>query len=248
MLLRRAMEHVKAQNWTAVGLDFLIVVLGVFIGLQVSNWNDARHNEARKDHALDALQIEFEQNIVSLQSILKYLSARNELEREMIAALTAGAPSEQEKETIAEGFTQILYLSYLSVRDSAYESMKQSGDIALINDQNILMALNDYAKTLTWTQEQRVNFRDGINRLAERWRVYVFHSPTDNPVVTAVEIDLDGIEADRAALSAVAEVVRMKSIFVGYIPPLIDRAVAVCQILAAETGRPCAVPDDISQS
>ena len=39
MLLGRVIAHVKAQNWTAVALDFLIVVMGVFIGLQVSNWN-----------------------------------------------------------------------------------------------------------------------------------------------------------------------------------------------------------------
>ncbi|MBI1393574.1 MAG: hypothetical protein GC152_12600 [Alphaproteobacteria bacterium] len=42
MLLRRMIEHVRAQNWTAVALDFVIVVLGVFIGIQVANWNAAR--------------------------------------------------------------------------------------------------------------------------------------------------------------------------------------------------------------
>ena len=42
MLLRRVIEHVKAQNWTAVALDFVIVVVGVFIGIQVANWNDGR--------------------------------------------------------------------------------------------------------------------------------------------------------------------------------------------------------------
>ena len=42
MLLRRVIEHVKAQNWTAVALDFVIVVVGVFIGIQVANWNDER--------------------------------------------------------------------------------------------------------------------------------------------------------------------------------------------------------------
>ncbi len=42
MILRRMIQHVKAQNWTAVALDFVIVVVGVFIGIQVSNWNDAR--------------------------------------------------------------------------------------------------------------------------------------------------------------------------------------------------------------
>lgn len=42
MLLRRVIAHLRKQEWTAIAIDFLIVVLGVFIGLQVSNWNAAR--------------------------------------------------------------------------------------------------------------------------------------------------------------------------------------------------------------
>ena len=42
MLLRRITKHVKDQNWFAVGIDFVIVVIGVFIGIQVANWNDAQ--------------------------------------------------------------------------------------------------------------------------------------------------------------------------------------------------------------
>lgn len=34
MLLRRVMEHVRAQNWFAIAIDFVIVVVGVFVGLQ----------------------------------------------------------------------------------------------------------------------------------------------------------------------------------------------------------------------
>lgn len=42
MLLRRVTQHIKSQNWFAVFIDFLIVVVGVFIGIQVSNWNAER--------------------------------------------------------------------------------------------------------------------------------------------------------------------------------------------------------------
>lgn len=41
MILRRLTNHMKDQNWFAVGLDFSIVV-GVFIGLQVNSWNVRR--------------------------------------------------------------------------------------------------------------------------------------------------------------------------------------------------------------
>lgn len=42
MILRRIREHVGTHNWFAVGVDLVIVVLGVFLGTQVSNWNAER--------------------------------------------------------------------------------------------------------------------------------------------------------------------------------------------------------------
>lgn len=42
MILRRFKEHIKAENWFAVSVDFLVVVVGIFIGMQVTDWNDER--------------------------------------------------------------------------------------------------------------------------------------------------------------------------------------------------------------
>ncbi|MBI1391940.1 MAG: hypothetical protein GC152_04285 [Alphaproteobacteria bacterium] len=62
MILRRLTQHVKDQNWVAVALDFLIVVLGVFIGLQISNWNDARALDRLERNYLLQLKDEVAQN------------------------------------------------------------------------------------------------------------------------------------------------------------------------------------------
>ena len=45
MILRRVSAHFRKQEWTAIALDFVIVVAGVFIGLQVANWNAVRQAE-----------------------------------------------------------------------------------------------------------------------------------------------------------------------------------------------------------
>ncbi len=42
MLLRRMIENLKSQNWLAVCLDLVIVVVGVFIAFQVERWYDER--------------------------------------------------------------------------------------------------------------------------------------------------------------------------------------------------------------
>ncbi|GAA4710920.1 hypothetical protein H9L13_02125 [Sphingomonas lutea] len=42
MVIRRIREHAAQQNWFSVAIDLLIVGVGVFLGMQASNWNDAR--------------------------------------------------------------------------------------------------------------------------------------------------------------------------------------------------------------
>ena len=71
MRLRRITEHVKAQNWTAVVLDFLVVVAGVFVGVQVNEWWLSRL-DARKERAyLLELKQDFGQVIGELESDTK---------------------------------------------------------------------------------------------------------------------------------------------------------------------------------
>ena len=56
MMLRRVMQHVRDQNWFAVGVDFVIVVVGVFIGIQVANWNEERQLAAQERSYLSQLR------------------------------------------------------------------------------------------------------------------------------------------------------------------------------------------------
>lgn len=49
MLLRRFLKQLKEQPWTAICIEFAIVVVGVFLGLQVQNWNQER---AERDAAV----------------------------------------------------------------------------------------------------------------------------------------------------------------------------------------------------
>ena len=47
MIGRRIAQHMKQQHWTGVLIELVIVILGVFIGLQASNWNQAHQERAR---------------------------------------------------------------------------------------------------------------------------------------------------------------------------------------------------------
>ena len=85
MLLRRITEHIRNQNWFAIGIDFVIVVVGVFIGIQVSNWNERLGFEKREEALMRELRSEIVQNIADLQAkgdafLIGAASARRVLE------------------------------------------------------------------------------------------------------------------------------------------------------------------------
>jgi hypothetical protein len=42
MILKRLRAEASSLNWFGVAVDLVILVLGVFLGIQVSNWNQAR--------------------------------------------------------------------------------------------------------------------------------------------------------------------------------------------------------------
>ena len=41
-MLRRITHHMKNQSWGAVGIEFVLVVAGVFLGIVAANWNEER--------------------------------------------------------------------------------------------------------------------------------------------------------------------------------------------------------------
>jgi hypothetical protein len=86
MVLRRITEHVKTQNWFAVGLDFVIVVVGVFIGIQVSNWNEARGDQRAYRDAMTRLA---EESAETLQSAAEQRAVINKMLSDVQPAIDA---------------------------------------------------------------------------------------------------------------------------------------------------------------
>ncbi|MEM9840892.1 MAG: hypothetical protein AAF830_17305 [Pseudomonadota bacterium] len=72
MILRRLTEHVRTQNWFAVALDFVIVVIGVYMGIQLGNWNEERGRRAQEQSYLILVHEELVQNGDRSERLLAY--------------------------------------------------------------------------------------------------------------------------------------------------------------------------------
>ena len=47
MILRGLARNLREQNWTAILVEFVLLVAGVFLGIQAANWNEQRAEDAK---------------------------------------------------------------------------------------------------------------------------------------------------------------------------------------------------------
>ena len=87
MLLRRITKHVKDQNWFAVGIDFIIVVIGVFVGIQLGNWNEARYQQQSASAYIERLRGDLTANQDDFEQRLVYFTQVRNAGRDALKAL-----------------------------------------------------------------------------------------------------------------------------------------------------------------
>ena len=119
MLLRRVLLHVRQQNWFAVLLDFVIVVVGVIIGVQVANWNETQKQHTLYHDAYQRVNQEVSNNIKSIQAVQNYYRKRLPAVQRVIETLRTCGADGGSIESIEGTFQVVMNYSQilLSVRD-----------------------------------------------------------------------------------------------------------------------------------
>ena len=133
MILRRVIEHVKAQNWFAVAIDFAIVVIGVFVGLQVNNWNAARQQAALGDAYLVRLSADLSAMEAYLEDMIGQSSMRYDLSVDLLQAASNGDGDGDALVAAAEAFfTKGWKTPRFTIIDAVYRDLTSTGNLALI--------------------------------------------------------------------------------------------------------------------
>ncbi len=87
MLLRRISQHVKSQDWFAVLVDFLIVVIGILMAFQITTCSSGREEKRIYDAALDRVVSELRSNLEAQVWLRKGIAKELPLIQEALEAL-----------------------------------------------------------------------------------------------------------------------------------------------------------------
>lgn len=177
MIFRRIKAHVAKEDWFAVFIDFIIVVFGVFMGLQVANWSDERGDRARETQVLHEIAADIQSDRVRYSGALN--SALNRIAvATYVLHKTPDTPLRtlQGHDLLLEGsgyveaikaneqlrglgfneriesfkpqlWMRIWYLENVEPSTTAFDSLVSSGELGILQDEGLVRSLQQYQNT-----------------------------------------------------------------------------------------------------
>ena len=162
MILRRFSENIRSQNWFAVTVEFIIVVVGEFMGLQVQDWNEARKERVEEHVLLSRLHVETQELLETQREVLDGLSERADVLMGVNPLLFSQKPlrviSDLECANISSSHVFRRPPDELPVLDE----MLSTGRFGVLQDEDIKEHLRDY---LIFRGRGRAYYQEATNEL-----------------------------------------------------------------------------------
>lgn len=146
MLLRRITEHVKNQNWFAVFIDFVIVVIGILIAFQITEWNEARAERQREIVLLERLHNDFEKITAWLDDAMVFVNSAPADTSWLIEQIRADRKPDLGAQFIRAAQASI-YLRAISEQSATYLELVATGTLSKISNPELREALGNYDRS-----------------------------------------------------------------------------------------------------
>ena len=145
MLLRSITQHVREQNWFAVFLDFVIVVAGILIAFQITNWNEARVEAQREQVLLERLHHDFVGIVAWGDRIMPWVNEAPEDVSRLIDQIRADTEPELD-DAFRRSARASVYLFATFEISPTYQELVSTGTLSRISNTELREALASYGR------------------------------------------------------------------------------------------------------
>jgi hypothetical protein len=163
MILRRLVEGFRRQDWFTVIVEFLVVVGGIFIGLQVDDWNRTRLQKAEEAEYLARLADDLRHSIVESQVQIDWMSDHAGRGKTILAALDSCHIPEDEKDEFANSLYHLGKVAPTYLVRGTIAELRSTGKQAILSSVEIRREINS---VIQFYEDERDTLLDIRGRLA----------------------------------------------------------------------------------
>jgi len=153
MVVRRLSQAIREQNWFTVLVEFVIVVAGIFVALQVDGWNEARKERVLERRYLERLHQDLVQDIDEMKYGERLSSQRKEMGQMLLRAADDPEIAEFDPDSFIIAIEQAGYTFVPAVNDSTFEEIKFAGNLGIIRNEGLRGQISAYYKLIERYQQ-----------------------------------------------------------------------------------------------
>ena len=130
--IRRTVERLRKHDWVGVIVELMVVVIGVYLGVQAANWNEDRQNDRSSADFTQRLRSDLRLEAWGWQFQHLYFSQVLDNARRAADALAGDVPLSDEALLIS-AYRATQYSEYVHHR-ATHDELVSTGQIGLIRD------------------------------------------------------------------------------------------------------------------
>jgi len=216
VIIRRLAGALREQNWFTVVMEVMIVVVGIFIGLQVDGWNEGRKKQQNIEAQL--LRIADDAAVLLTETDRLIVGFDNRIARAQIAleVLDGTSLTEANTRTFERALDESYQLNEVEVDLPGLDILMNTGDIDQVADANVRTAL--FALTNEWRRRKIViehvrSLLDIVNRDIFKgisYDIVGLDAERSDGAEFKIHYDLDRLRADLGLRAALSNAARMQ--------------------------------------
>ncbi|HPF72046.1 MAG: hypothetical protein R3F12_03930 [Lysobacteraceae bacterium] len=207
MILRRILERVKRQHWSTLFFELGIVVVGVFLGLQVDNWNSDRHTRALEQEYIERLHADMDYTLASRDKVSGWDDERLAGQALILAALRSGTLADGDRAAFDQSLLLFGFIGWPDVRWATMEELESTGSMSIISDVALRSLLGRMDAELKRRQALSLSFTNSINafrqQIGHRFGVLEF---TDLTEPVTLDYDFAGLASDTGFINTLSQI------------------------------------------
>jgi hypothetical protein len=195
MILRRFSEHVKDQNWFAVGLDLIVVVTGIYIALQADAWMIAKQDRALEVEYVERLISDMGESIVAQRELVEVFDKSNASIDYIAQLLRSGSFEGVDEERLILGLNSVGWVPPLATNMITVRELQSTGKISLIQDMSVRAAIGQFERSYANAESsasQNLAFMAASSPEVMTWSFMAPNIPGEHHSVTEAEDDSFG--------------------------------------------------------
>lgn len=173
MILKRFTEAIKRQDWFQVVIEILIVVVGIFLGLQVSEWNKERQDRVQERVILNRMHSEVYEGLGYKEDVgrIMVFGDMQLFIRDRLAEVIDVFSASDNAVTLGSGHCQAIILSHIhnntTVTLPTMTELLSTGQFAIIQSESLKSALSQYSRA-SETMTTQTNFFASVSLVLAR--------------------------------------------------------------------------------